>query len=907
MTELFTEQSDKKLRATFFRSVTIVTSAAAIILAGSEGSLFPSALTPVIALLSWIFVEHFRWIRIPVIIGNVAGLVVFGVVANEFMGGTLERKLLAGAHLIVYLTWIVLVLPKGNRQYWWLIALSVLQLAISGLLSGGVGFGASMLSMLLLLLWTLSVFSLFRVQNQHAQRWQGKDGNTASIEPGSSLKENSAGEKQHVKPRAASETREKSKRFLLSFLGLNFLFGRKPLPTSGGWTDLPRRPVLVRNGLQRDPTETWVGWRFRWMVAGCYLISVVLALIVFAVFPRIWVPGSMLFGDVSRNSGSRNRTGFSDSLELGSIGQIMQSNQRVLSFDIRDLKTQKKMTAEDFADAMRMDEIRFRGNVLAFYSDGRWSRGFTEKGLDRREDIPRFVEFVRVPADFRVTIVQDPPVADFAFSPYPISEASTTNHHRIDYAEISGLLRWADRTQSQNIPRTLNVDCPNLDLHPDSTFAFWETPASLPDNRRKRVAKQHLEFAAGLYLMDGLEGPFYKSPNAQMFMPMNLRIPGSGPPTESPWDQLVPQSRRYSRDKDLTFTLPRLSDIATDLCRKGTGLVEPQERIDRVLRYLSKENGFVYSLSPSRSDRSLDPVEDFLLNTKSGHCEYFASACTLMLQAVDVPARLISGYYGSEINTLTSKYEVRQRHAHAWVEAFVDDRWQTVEPTPSAGRLETLASGKPVTLISNLQTALSDFWNNGIHQMSAERQQKFLAPVISTSKSLYQKIREQGLLYAVRQALTEFVNSPESWISWRGGLVTFLMLLCCAALYRLNVLTGLPGFLRSIRESRWKQQQAARSVIRFYAGFCSLCERHGLIIPPANSALENASLATERFRTQLSSADLQSLPSRIATAFNAVRFGTQTLSDEQTASIGRDLDAFADALKVPQSLKSMKS
>ena len=60
MRELSAEQSDLKLRSTFFRSVTVVTSAAAIILAGSEGLLFPAACTPVFALVGWLLAEHLR-------------------------------------------------------------------------------------------------------------------------------------------------------------------------------------------------------------------------------------------------------------------------------------------------------------------------------------------------------------------------------------------------------------------------------------------------------------------------------------------------------------------------------------------------------------------------------------------------------------------------------------------------------------------------------------------------------------------------------------------------------------------------------------------------------------------------------------------------------------------------------
>jgi hypothetical protein len=86
-------------------------------------------------------------------------------------------------------------------------------------------------------------------------------------------------------------------------------------------------------------------------------------------------------------------------------------------------------------------------------------------------------------------------------------------------------------------------------------------------------------------------------------------------------------------------------------------------------------------------------------------------------------------------------------------------------------------------------------------------------------------------------------------------------------------------------------------VIRFYEGFCTLCERHGLKLSPSNSALENAQIATREFQSKISSAEILSLPVRIAEAFNQVRFGNQPLSDEQAATISRDLQRFAELLK----------
>lgn len=888
MREMSAEQSDLKLRSTFFRSVTVVTSAAAILLAGSEGQLLPAACTPVFAVLGWLLAEHIRWFRIPVIVGNLFGVIAFAVAANEFMGGTLESKLLAGSHLIVYLTWIVLVLPKGNRQYWWLIALSVLQLAIAGLLSGGVTFGASMLGMLLLLLWTLSVFSLFRVQDLHAARARlpttevfprSTEGdatqsfsamNARAIDKATSTSGHST-----ANAAGSSVNSGGSRRFLLSFLGLNHLLSRSS--TSGSQRRTPDQPtILVRNGLQRDPSETWVGWRFRWMVGGSYLISVVLALIVFAAFPRVWVPGSALFGDGGETeSGYRNRSGFSDSVQLGDIGEIMLSNERVLAFNILNMNTGKNVDLYEFAEAMQMDEIRFRGNVMAFYTEGVWTRGFEEKGFGRGEDIRRLGEYNQLPSDYRLQITQDPPATVFAFSPYPVSRVTTNTGARIVQTEISGSLVWIGGPNAENVARTFSVECPSLQKRPGLTFEFWATPEDLPLDIRSQLFRRRLEFASSVYLMDGMSGSMYRRKDGV----------------------IVEQRRNYSQDNDLEFRLPQLFQLANAICTENQQLVPPAERVQRIVRYLSNENGFVYSLKPSRQDRGLDPVEDFLFNTKSGHCEYYASACVLMLQSVDVPARLVNGYYGAEINGLSGRFEVRQRHAHAWAEAFTDDRWVTVEATPSSDRREDLANAQPVTLISNIQTAISDFWNDGIHQMSAERQQQFFAPVISTSKSLFQTIRDRGLWNTIRQQASSFIRSPSSWISWKGGVISFVLLLTIAALARLKVFHKLANGLRTLHGRFWQTRRSSRSVIRFYEGFCHLCERNGLNLPPANSALENASLAIARFNNRLSTPDLQTLPARIAMAFNEVRFGRLSLTDEQAESIGRDLAAFGDALK----------
>src|SRR5262249_54963867 len=92
----------------------------------------------------------------------------------------------------------------------------------------------------------------------------------------------------------------------------------------------------------------------------------------------------------------------------------------------------------------------------------------------------------------------------------------------------------------------------------------------------------------------------------------------------------------------------------------------------RALEGFLRDSGqFRYSLHMEQIDSDLDPVEDFLVKRKEGHCEYFASALALMLRAIDIPARVINGFKGGDWNELTQTMNVRQKHAHSWVEAYV--------------------------------------------------------------------------------------------------------------------------------------------------------------------------------------------------------------------------------------------
>mgnify|MGYP006288467193 CR=1 FL=1 len=123
-----------------------------------------------------------------------------------------------------------------------------------------------------------------------------------------------------------------------------------------------------------------------------------------------------------------------------------------------------------------------------------------------------------------------------------------------------------------------------------------------------------------------------------------------------------------------------------------------EDRVSRVaaaMAHLSPKKGFHYSTRLESVPRGYDPVAYFLFKAKQGHCEYFASALALLLRAMDIPARLVTGFVGGRWNAYGNFLSVRQGDAHAWVEAYLPAKggWRVLDPTPPEGRVPAVETG----------------------------------------------------------------------------------------------------------------------------------------------------------------------------------------------------------------------
>jgi transglutaminase-like putative cysteine protease len=110
------------------------------------------------------------------------------------------------------------------------------------------------------------------------------------------------------------------------------------------------------------------------------------------------------------------------------------------------------------------------------------------------------------------------------------------------------------------------------------------------------------------------------------------------------------------------------------------GLASDDEKARAVRRHLQTE--YKYDLG-SPSGRSSQPLDDFLFESKRGHCEFYSTAMAVLLRAVGVPTRNVTGFIGGTYNRFGKFYAVRQGDAHSWVEVYIDKiGWKTFDPTP---------------------------------------------------------------------------------------------------------------------------------------------------------------------------------------------------------------------------------
>lgn len=182
--------------------------------------------------------------------------------------------------------------------------------------------------------------------------------------------------------------------------------------------------------------------------------------------------------------------------------------------------------------------------------------------------------------------------------------------------------------------------------------------------------------------------PYAQSPTAGVFEAWDFRL-AVRKPLEStfaydvvtwPESSLQPELSPWRREAELALP-SNLNPLTREWVERQVNAVgNGPELIARVLSYF-REQPFYYTLQPPKIDDD-DFVDEFIFQSLRGFCEHYAYSFVVMMRMAGIPARIIGGYQGGELNTLNNTLIVRQFDAHAWVEVWLEDRgWVRVDPT----------------------------------------------------------------------------------------------------------------------------------------------------------------------------------------------------------------------------------
>jgi protein-glutamine gamma-glutamyltransferase len=193
-------------------------------------------------------------------------------------------------------------------------------------------------------------------------------------------------------------------------------------------------------------------------------------------------------------------------------------------------------------------------------------------------------------------------------------------------------------------------------------------------------------------------------------------------------------SLRFPEDRN-----PRTIAMARQWARESP---DTPALLAKVFQFYNRE--FSYTLEPPQLDPR-NPFDDFLFVSKQGFCEHYAGSFALIMRAAGIPARVVTGYQGGEVNPLNDELIIRQADAHAWVEIWLPgDGWLRVDPTGAVSPLRvqsgvnaalgpigvfpSIIAADPLGVLSGIRDAwraMNSQWDQWVVGYNTDKQRQF--------------------------------------------------------------------------------------------------------------------------------------------------------------------------------------
>jgi len=523
-------------------------------------------------------------------------------------------------------------------------------------------------------------------------------------------------------------------------------------------------------------------------------------------------------------------TGFSDNVELGAIGQIQKSSAVVMRIRVE-------------GNPSRAADIHWRGIVLTNFDGDRWFTPMRDEIVIPGDASgtyffgdsaapPGKSDFLGaslLPADdaypLHYTVLMEPIATDAIFvAPRPVSI-------RGRFGEESGVPGEPPR------PGYLNLDWTGSVFNP------------LHNNFKLRY-----------------EG-FSRVPSIS---PADLRKVSANFPA-----QIL---KTYLQLPQATLD-PRIPALASRIAAKSTNEYDKAANIER---YLMTNYSYTLDLS---GPRAKDPLANFLFVRRSGHCEYFASAMTIMLRSIGIPARYATGFLPGEFNDVGDDYIIRESDAHAWVEVYFPDYgWITFDPTPPG-------DGSHGGIFGRLSLYWDWFqftWGEWVINYDFSHQMTLGEAMHRSSRSWSDRMHD--FYRRERDAILHTLVGIDRRMEGSPWFLPGVLILLVAVLFALRGKWMIRyAFARwSLRARRAGNLTASLAALE-YTEMLRLLEKRGWKKSPSQTPLE--------FAAAILSPDVSAPVAQLTELYQSARFGNHPARIEQMSSLLRSIRDFLRSRK----------
>ena len=481
---------------------------------------------------------------------------------------------------------------------------------------------------------------------------------------------------------------------IFAFLFSSYLFSLvwilKRYQATRGEVELSTNPLESRPSLRSMGLFPSIGWT---LVLGVFSVGI------FLVTPRTdsasWNP-LLRFGQI-RSAGGAGVTGFAEQMNLNKTGEIELNEDIAMTVSVTDID-------EKPYPGLAIDQ-RWRGAVLEHYENGVWNRRVLRKPAPKaiQKNLPYF------------------------------GPEQLIFHYELTPRKVGGLfladpIRFNNKDLETRLP--VVIDPPYQDM----SF-FYEQGSTVQYSMAVSKIRQPMGYKQVVPSKNQGERSVATLDNEYLGDLINPRI-GSLEEWTLGVLESIKENPRYGLQK---VTFPKGS-----VREQSRPSIEStyREVVARALSsYLSQSGDFTYTLEIKRVNPNGDPVVDFLLNVKKGHCERYASGLVLMLRSLGIPSRVIKGFRGCNYSD-NGSYVIRNNQAHSWVEVLVPQLspdgtfrqdivsgrpifdWLTLDPTPDTELLENQKFSF-LRMIAELIDRAKSFWRDMIVDYNSEQQAEF--------------------------------------------------------------------------------------------------------------------------------------------------------------------------------------